>query len=358
IFIENEKITKVFAGCGNLPAADNVIDGTGLTALPGFIDVHCHGRNNFDFCDANVEGVNFIGRGKLEEGVTTLLPTTLTLSEESLAETLSSIASYDGSGCRMPAVHLEGPYINGKMIGAQNPEFVRKPDAEEVARLNRVYPVKKVSFAPEVEGGAAFTSRMVEMGIVPSAVHTNAKYDDFCRCHEAGLRNLSHFCNQMSPLHHRDIGMVGAGLYNDDVYCELICDKIHICPDMIKLAFKIKGPGKIILITDAMRASGMPFGEYSLGGLPVTLDETGARLHNGALAGSTLQLNIALKNVVELTGLPLSEAVRAASTNAAEALSLEGFGRIEEGYIADIVLLDEEFNVRRTIVGGELRYQN
>lgn len=152
------------------------------------------------------------------------------------------------------------------------------------------------------------------MGIVPSCVHSAAKYGEFKRCYLEGMRNLSHFCNQMTPLHHRDIGLVGAGLLEDDVFLEFICDKLHICPDMIALVFKIKGPDRIQLISDAMRASGMPDGEYTLGGLPVIAKDGAARLkEGGALAGSVLQLNVALKNVAEITKLPLAELVKSTS---------------------------------------------
>lgn len=358
VLIENGTINSICDGGSPLPPAGNVIDGTGLTAMPGFVDVHCHGRNNFDFCDASEEGVRRIARGKLEEGVTTLLPTTLTLPEEQLRATLETIARYDGSGCRLPGVHLEGPFINVKCCGAQNPAYVRLPDAEEVRRLNAVYPVKKVSFAAEAEGAPALTAELCRMGIVPSCVHSAAKYGEFKRCYLEGMRNLSHFCNQMTPLHHRDIGLVGAGLLEDDVFLEFICDKLHICPDMIALVFKIKGPDRIQLISDAMRASGMPDGEYTLGGLPVIAKDGAARLkEGGALAGSVLQLNVALKNVAEITKLPLAELVKSTSYAQAQALGLPGIGKLEPGFRADIVLLDAAWKVRKTFVDGEIRFE-
>lgn len=358
LLIEDGKIAAVLAAGAPLPQADTVIDGTGLTALPGFVDVHCHGRNNFDFCDGSVEGVNRIARGKLEEGVTTLLPTTLTLPEEELRKSLAAIARYDGKGCKLPGVHLEGPFINVKCCGAQNPAYVRKPDIEEVKRLNAVYPVKKVSFAAETEGVAALTAGLLRMGIVPSCVHSAANYAEFRCCFRQGLRNLSHFCNQMTPLHHRDIGLVGAGFLEDDVFLELICDKLHICPDMIKLVFKVKHADRVQLISDAMRASGMPDGEYTLGGLPVISTGGAARLkEGGALAGSVLQMHIALKNVAEVTGLPLSELVKSTSYTQAQALGLPGIGKLEPGYQADAVLLDADWQVRKTLVDGEVRYE-
>ena len=359
LLIKDDRIVNVASGNISAPAGAKKIDAAGMLTVPGFIDVHCHGRNNFDFCDGDAAGTALIAENKLAEGVTTLLPTTLTVSEEQLASALAACAAYDQkSGCRIPGVHLEGPYINPKCAGAQNPAFVRLPDAAEVDRLNAVFPVKKITFAVEMEGGTAFTAAMLERNITPSCTHSGAKYADFAAAHRAGLRNLSHFCNQMTPLHHRDIGLVGAGLLHLDVFAELICDKLHIDPAMIKLVFQTKGAEHVVLITDAMRAAGMPNGEYDLGGLPVIVADGAARLkEGGALAGSTLQLATAFKNVVEVTGLPLKEAVKATSLSAANSLKLTDRGRLEPGYLADIVMLDENYTVRKTMVGGEVRFE-
>ena len=358
LFLEDNLIHSVITPGESLPAADRVIDAEGLTAVPGFIDIHCHGRNNCDFADGSEEGINTIGEHKLEEGVTTVLPTTLTLSEEALADAFNAISKYNGRGCRMPAVHLEGPYINPHEIGAQNPKYVRKPEMGMVDRLSKIFPIKKVSFAPELEGGDMFVTSLLAKGITPSAAHSAAKYDEFARCYAKGLRNLTHFCNQMSPIHHRDIGLVGAGLLHDTVYAEMICDKIHTSANMIQLAFKVKGVDHMILITDAMRAAGMPDGPYTLGGLDVTVSNGAARLtDNGALAGSILQLNVALKNIIEVTGMPLRDALKASSLTAAHSLSLHKLGRLETGFIADIAMLDNEFNVHKTFVDGELRFE-
>ncbi|MBP9987523.1 MAG: N-acetylglucosamine-6-phosphate deacetylase [Bacteroidales bacterium] len=358
LFIEDNHIHSIITQGESLPSADHIIDGQGLTAVPGFIDIHCHGRNNCDFADGNADGVNTIGEHKLEEGVTTVLPTTLTLSEEALSDALSAISKYNGKGCRMPAVHLEGPFINPSEVGAQNPNYVRMPDIGMVDRLTRIFPIKKVSFAPELPCGDAFVTSLLAKGITPSAAHSAAKYNEFARCYAKGLRNLTHFCNQMSPIHHRDIGLVGAGLLHDTVYAEMICDKIHTSANMIQLAFKVKGIDHMILITDAMRAAGMPDGPYTLGGLDVIVSNGAARLaSNGALAGSILQINTALRNIVEITGLPLCDALKASSLTASYSLGLNNLGRLETGYLADIAMIDNDFNVHKTIVGGELRYE-
>ena len=360
ILIEGEKIKRIFGPGDELPNADEVIDVQGDMVMPGFIDVHCHGRSGEDFCDATDNAITTMAVDKLKEGVTTLLPTTLTLAEETLAQALQTAANYVKSGvkgCKLPGVHLEGPFINPKCLGAQNPDFVRKPDIDEVKRLNAIFPVKKVSFAIEMEGAPVFASELLAEGITPSCVHSAATFAQFNEGYNHGLVNLSHFCNQMTALHHRDIGLVGAGLFYDDVYLEFICDTLHICPDMIRLVFQLKNIDHIQLISDAMRAAGMPEGDYTLGGLPVIVKDGAARLaSNGALAGSTLQICDALKNVYDITGYDLADLVRTTSWNQARALGLDGLGKIAPGYFADIVVLDGDFKVKKTFVNGELRY--
>jgi N-acetylglucosamine-6-phosphate deacetylase len=274
-----------------------------------------------------------------------------------LAKALENAAEYaagDSVGAKVPGVHLEGPYINEKCLGAQNPAYVRKPDIEEVKALDSIHKVLKVSYAVEVEGGKEFASQLLAAGITPSCVHSKATYAEFAAAYDHGLRNLSHFCNQMTALHHRDIGLVGAGLAHKEVFIEMICDKIHLCSDMIKLIFQLKDLEHILLITDACQAAGMPDGEYEIGGLPLILKDGAARLaSNGALAVSVLVMNKALKNVYEITGLPLKELVKTTAWNQACSLGMRDLGRIEAGYIADMVLLDDEFEVCSVWVNGQ-----
>ncbi len=359
ILIEGDKIKRIYVENAPLPDARQVIDAAGQMVMPGFIDTHCHGRSGADFCDACNEGMMKMSVDKLTEGVTSWLPTTLTLSEKELVAALETARAYvacGSPGAKVPGVHLEGPFINPKCLGAQNPDYVRAPDIEEVKRLQTIFPVLKLSYAVEMPGGPEFAAELLSCGITPSCVHSAATYAQFQAgaCH--GLNNLTHFCNQMTPLHHRDIGLVGAGLMHQEVYIELICDKLHICPDMIALIFAHKDNERIQLISDAMRAAGMPDGEYTLGGLPVIVADGAARLKsNGALAGSTLQICDALKNVREVTGRPLKELVKATSYNQAQNLGLEKLGRIAPGYYADIVILNDNFKPVRVLVNGQVK---
>jgi N-acetylglucosamine-6-phosphate deacetylase len=359
VLIDGKFIAGVYADGEILPSADNTVDAAGQMVVPGFIDVHCHGRSGYDFTDGSQEGMDAIAIDKLKEGVTTLLPTTLTLPEEQLKPGMKTVSEYvkrGVKGARIAGVHLEGPYINSKCCGAQNPAFVRNPDIEEVKRLDAISKVAKVSFAIEVAGGYAFVRELLAAGITPSCVHSSATYADFKKANALGLKNLSHFCNQMTPLHHRDIGLVGAGLLHDEVFVELICDTVHISPDMIKLIFKIKGPEKVLLITDAMCAAGLEDGDYNLGGLPVVVKDGAARLtSNGALAGSTLLFYKGLKNICEITGMPLKELIKTTSWNQARSLGLEKLGRIEPGFYADILILNDDFSPEKVFVDGEIR---
>ena len=360
VLIADGIIKQIFAPGDALPQADETVDIANKMLMPGFIDVHTHGRSGYEFTDGNLDHLKTMCKDKLSEGVTSWLPTTLTLGNEALANALKNADEYTKSGAigaKVPGVHLEGPYINEKCLGAQNPAFVRKPDVEEVKALDSIYKVLKVSYAVEVEGGSKFSSELLAAGITPSCVHSQATYKEFLAGYDHGLRNLSHFCNQMTALHHRDIGLVGAGLRHSEVFIEMICDKIHLCSDMIKLIFQLKDINHILLITDACQAAGMPDGEYEIGGLPLILKDGAARLaSNGALAGSVLVMNKALKNVYEITGLPLSQLVKTTSWNQACSLNLSKLGRIEPGYCADLAVLDDEFEVCKVWVDGKQMY--
>ena len=358
VLVKDKKIVRIYVEGESLPTNVESFNLNGKMLMPGFFDVHTHGGSGFETTDAIIEHLETIGKDKLKQGVTSWLPTTLTLGKEQLAEALNTCAIYDsaGVGAKIVGVHLEGPYINPKNLGAQNPAHVRKPDIEEVKILNEFFRVLKVSYAVETDGGDVFASELRSIGITPSCVHSSATYTQFLKAYSHGLRDLTHFCNQMTPLHHRDIGLVGAGFLHSDVFIEIICDKIHLSPQMIELIFKLKDINTIQLITDSCQAAGMADGEYEIGGLPIVVKNKEARLtSNGALAGSVLTMNEALKNTYEITKLPLKYLVKTTSYNQAKSLGLAGIGKIEAGYNADLVALDDEFNVCNVWVGGVSR---
>lgn len=358
ILMENGRITAVTAPGDAGPAADVTIDAAGRIVMPGFIDIHCHGADGNDVCDNRTEAIRHIARRKLQEGVTTWLPTTLTQPQDKLEEIAATCAEYMANQefCRTPGLHVEGPFINRKNAGAQNPEFVRPPNFDELKRIHDIAPARIVSLAPDIEGADEVIRRAAAIGITSSAAHTSATAERIRGAKRAGLTHLTHFCNAMTPVHHREIGVVGAGLIDESLMLELICDGIHLCPDMLRLVFKLVSIDRLMMITDSMAASWIGEGEVMLGGLAVLVKDGKAVLkEGGALAGSALLYNEGVRNVAEITGLPLDQIVKATSWNQARSLGLDGFGKIECGFHADLVVLEPDFGVWKTFVGGEAR---
>lgn len=360
VLIDGKKIVSVLSDGEAEPAADVVIDAQGQMLMPGFIDIHSHGAGGCDTCDATMESIRTIAECKMKEGVTTWLPTTLTLGNDTLQSVCRVVAEYraERTFAKTPGIHLEGPYINPKCCGAQNPKFVRKADFDEVSALNEIAPILLVTVAPEMDGCVEFIEKATAAGITCSAGHSGASHADFEKAKAAGLKHLTHFCNQMSPLHHREIGLVGSGFLDNDIKIEIICDTIHLCRDMLELTFTSKPAEQMMMITDSLACSWMPDGPGQLGGLPIIVKDGVARMaESGNLAGSTLRYAHGLKNVYEITGIALCELVKATSWNQAQSLGLYDLGKIAPGFTADLVLLDENFDTLRVFIDGELTWE-
>jgi N-acetylglucosamine-6-phosphate deacetylase len=361
VVLEGAKIALVTQEEAPSAGFGTVVDLRGKYLVPGFIDVHLHGASGFDVCDATPEAIEKIAEAKLAEGCTSFLPTTLTVANSTLKAAAKAVAAYKKSErfAKVIGIHLEGPFINPACCGAQNPAFVRKPNMREVLAISAISPVKMVSFAPEMPGGAKFAEDCLANGIVPSCGHTGATFAQLLPAYDKGLRHLTHFCNQMTKLHHREIGIVGAGFLLDDLNTEVICDRIHLCDDMLRLVFWKRDLAHVQMITDSLRCSHCPDGyEFEMGGLKVALKNGEARLvEGGNLAGSTLWLNKGLKNLAEVTGLPLKDLVRVTSWNQAIELGLgRKLGKVEKGFIADLAVLDPKtFDVCAVFVEGEQR---
>ena len=354
---------------GNLVAkpGEESVDAGGLALLPGFVDIHSHGRGGCDFCDATDKAFDTIGRGKVADGVTGFLATGLTRPEGDLAEMCRAAERYKGrgEGATCLGVHLEGPFFNGEMAGAQNPAYLKKPDAAMVKRLNAISPVRKVSLAPELEGAKDCIRELAEIGIVTSGGHSAADYDTFESARKAGMTHLTHFCNAMMPIHHLRPTMVTGGLLADDVFVEIITDGVHLSDPMIRLIAKAKGPNRVMIITDAMCAAGEPDGMYSLGGLRVKVEKGRATLADvpydpkaivSNVAGSVALFPDCFRRFVAVTGWPLSETIKAAGYNQLRSLGIADRGEIAAGQIADLVLVDDSLTPRMTIVGGEVMH--
>ncbi len=354
VLIEGGKISAVIEG-SNLPNVAERIDGSGLLLMPGFIDIHSHGADGCDVCDDSLEALEQIGKRKLQEGVTTWLPTTLTQPKERLKSIAGKIAKFaaEDKFTRCPGMHVEGPFINKERAGAQNPQFVRPPDYAEVEDLHAIMPVSILSLAPEMPGALPLIEGCRSLGITCSAAHTSATAAQVFAACDAGLTHLTHYGNAMTPLHHREIGVVGAGMMDERLMVELITDSIHLSPDMLRLVFTTIPIDRLMMITDSMAASWMGNGETSLGGLAVVVEDGIARLkEGGALAGSALKMNEGLQILAECTGLPLAELVKVTGWNQARSLGWSGLGKIAPGFNADLVLLNPDFSVSRTFVGG------
>ncbi|MFA6929670.1 MAG: N-acetylglucosamine-6-phosphate deacetylase [Lentisphaeria bacterium] len=361
VLIVEDRIEQVLTPRQKLPQADQYIDLQGLRLLPGFIDIHCHGRSNQDFCDGTDEATQTIGRDKLQEGVAGFLATTLSASQNDLQRTLQCAERYrkeNTNGARLLGIHIEGNFFNPEGAGAQNPDFLMLPDFSLVAKWNTICPIRKVSYSPELPGALEFTRQLAEAGIMPSGAHSTADYEQTQLARLAGMKHLTHFCNVMTPLHHLHFGMVGAGLTEPDIYVEIICDGVHLIDPMIKLILQMKGPERVMLITDAIRAAGMPDGDYSLGGLPVVVKNGKAMLADAnRVAGSTLQFYKGVQRAAKVSGLPPSELVKTTAWNQAHSLGLQGYGKIEPGFFADFTITDSDWTPKQTWIAGAPRWQ-
>lgn len=333
--------------------ADEIIDATGQSIIPGFIDVHSHGGYSIDNMDANPELINVMTEKMLAEGITSYFPTTMTQSDENIEKSLAGIAEAKKTNPMIQGIHLEGPFVSPAYKGAQPEQFMRKADAETMKRWNDISGgnLRLVTYAPEMGDVSEFETYCLEHNIVLSAGHSGATYEQLM---DSNVTHVTHLFNGQLGLHHREIGVAGYALLENDVYAEMIVDGLHITPAMVKLAYKAKGSDNILLITDSMRAKGMPEGESELGGQKVFVKDKQARLENGALAGSVLTFIDAFKNMIEFTGCSVLEAVKMSSVNQAREFGLTSKGQLKVGLDADIVILDETFNINKTILGGKV----
>lgn len=363
ILIENGKIIQIAEGeyQGDL----TTIDVKGQHVLPGFIDIHMHGGYGEDTMDASFEGLKHLSESLLSEGTTSFLATTMTQSDENIIKALKNIADYQEqqdslNAASIVGIHLEGPFISEYKVGAQNPAYVQRPSVEKVQQFQEIAnnQIKVMTFAPEVEGADETLSTLHDQ-INFSIGHTVATFDEVNEAVAQGAKHVTHLYNAGTPFEHRNPGLSGAAWLNDELSTESIVDGIHSHPASVKIAYKQKGNKRFFLITDAMRAKGMPDGEYDLGGQNVVVKGSEARLASGALAGSILKMNEGLKNLIAYTGASLDDLWRVTSLNQAIALKIEDDkGSIAIGKDADIVVVDDDIQVLTTIKSGKVHNFN
>lgn len=359
IGIENGRIAYI----GNDEIIEPIFETDGIV-VPGFIDEHIHGAGGADAMDGTVEALQTISEFLAREGTTGFLATTMTQSPENITNALKAVKKVrekgEYKGAEVLGVHLEGPFISPKHVGAQPLEYVATPDAELFDKYNEASgnSIKIVTLAPEVEGGLGLVKHLSNIGVVASVGHTGGKYADVVNAVAAGATNVTHTYNAQTGLHHREAGVVGAAMLLDELNCEMICDTIHVSVPAIKLVIKNKPHDKYTLITDAMRAKGMPDGKSELGGQEVFVNNGEARLADGTLAGSVLKMNVAVKNLVEKAGVPLTDAIDFATYNPAKNIGvLNERGTIEVGKRADLTVLNSDFEVLYTLVNGKIVYK-
>ena len=359
IIVNDDKITDI--GKGDYEGVLTTYDAQGQHVLPGFIDIHMHGGYGEDAMDASYEGLKHLAESLLSEGTTSFLATTMTQSDDNITKALENIIEYQKQQDVLKAadivgIHLEGPFISEHKVGAQNPAYVQRPSIEKVQQFQKTAnnQIKVITFAPEVEG-AHETLEALHNQIRFSIGHTVATFDETNEAVARGAKHVTHLYNAGTPFEHREPGVFGAAWTNDSLSTELIVDGIHSHPTAIQIAYKQKGNTRFFLITDAMRAKGMPDGEYDLGGQNVIVKGSEARLASGALAGSILKMNEGLKNLIQYTGDSLDNLWRVTSLNQAIALNIEAQkGSLKVGKDADIVIVDDEITVQTTIKAGAI----
>ncbi len=343
-----------------VPKDVKIIDAKGNYVAPGLIDIHIHGYLGKDVCDANVDSIKTIASGIMKNGVTGFLPTTMTVSKDTIEKSLKVCRSLkeeskSWDGASILGVHAEGPFISPKKKGAQDERYILKPDANFVKEYQDI--IKIITMAPEMDEDFKEIEKIRrETNVIVSMGHTDADYETALKSTYAGVRHATHTFNAMSPLNQRNPGVVGA-IMNSDVTCELIVDTFHIHPALYDIMYKLKG-NKLCFITDCLPAGGLPDGEYTLGGEKFISKGIECRLLDGTIAGSILKLNKGVYNVYKNSTIPLYECVNCASLNPAKAIQIDNTkGSIEIGKDADIIIVDKEFNVLKTIIGGKIKYE-
>lgn len=333
------------------------------TLVPGFIDVHIHGSGGRDVMEGTREAIEVVSRFLASHGTTAYLATTVTASPIATiqaVESLGKLIPEQTGGARILGLHLEGPFISEKKRGVHPPEHIRPPSTrifDELAKMSNNQ-VRVITLAPESPGGLEFIQHIRSKGVVVSLGHSNATCEVARQAIQAGATNATHTFNAMRDFNHREPGILGAVLTDSRVFTELFADGVHVDPTVVEMLLRCKGTRKVLLITDAISAAGMPDGDYQLGSLAVKVSSGVCRSLEGSLAGSTLSQDRALQNIVRWTGMPLEEAIWMLSRNPADSIGVAGFkGSVRAGCDADLVLLDDDLTVQATFCEGTLAYQ-
>jgi N-acetylglucosamine-6-phosphate deacetylase len=339
---------------GGVVTAVGLEGGSGGIAVPGFVDLQVNGFAGVDFLGADAEGYAEAADMLLETGVTAFVPTFITSSEADLRTALEAVPHRDGGrGPRVLGAHLEGPFLSAARLGTHPARYRCDPDVALLERLLAAGPVTMMTLAPELPGALELVDVLHARGVLVSLGHSNATAAEAHAAFDCGVRTVTHVFNAMRPLTHRDPGIVGAALVRPDVVVQAIVDGVHLDPDVVRLLWSVAA-GRLALVTDAIAAAGLGDGAYALGSVDLAVNGGIARREDGVLAGSTLTMIEAVRNLVSL-GVPLERAADAATAVPARVLGRAELGRLEPGSRADIVVLDDNLEIERVLVGGETR---
>ncbi len=361
VVLNDNLIEDIIPNDENVNQIDSVVDGKNMYLSPGFVDIHNHGNTGSDMMDATYEALEQMAKYHISNGVTSFLAATMTNPRERILAAVKNVAEYKKNQpkqySRLLGVYLEGPYFNALKKGAQPLADIRDPNLDELKEfiLASENNLKVVSLAPELNGATKMIKYLLEQGIKVAIGHSNADYKDANDAINLGATISTHLYNGMREFSHREPGIIGACLTNGGLMTELIADGIHLHQAAIELAKICKGRDKVILVSDAIRAAGLKDGIYELGGQNVISKDGIARLESGALAGSTLNLNLAVKNMVKRFNTELVDAVKMAATNPAKAIGYDDkIGSIQKGKYADLLLFDEDINIKHIIKDGTM----
>jgi N-acetylglucosamine-6-phosphate deacetylase len=363
VVIKDGLIEEIRKSAGNLsPLSLETHDYSGHWVSPGLIDVHLHGALGKEVMDGEVDSLKKIAEHQAGCGVTAFFPTTLTAPFESVLKAVEAVKKASGEDLpsEIAGIHLEGPYVSLKRKGAQDPKYVREIQDNDLRKLKEALGSLKtlITIAPEAGRNGEYIQKMVNLGWVVSIGHSEATYDEALKAISAGANHATHLFNAWREFHHREPGGIGAVLDKEQVFVELIADGIHVHPSFIRLAVFRKGPEKICLITDSLKAAGLPDGTYSWGEMEIVLKGAEVRLKDsGVLAGSVLHLNHGLRNVRQWTGLSIHQVVRMASLTPAESVGLGHLlGSLEKGKLANVAVFDRDFETVATYLRGKKVY--
>lgn len=362
IVIDDGKISDIFQSASEEDRNfdGEIIDAEGLLIAPGMIDIHIHGCMGADTMDANPNALITMSNYLVRHGITLFYATTVTNTPANIVSALENIALQKEKmpGSNLAGAHIEGPYINPKYKGAQNPHFLRIPRSKEYQSWIQTGIVKLITIAPELKGMDELIQYCRRNDVEVAVGHSDATFDQVKHAADLGLRQATHLFNGMQGLHHREPGTVGGVLSDPGIYAQIITDGIHLHPAIVDLVIKVKGIDHTILISDSIRASGLADGDYDLGGQTVTVVNGSARIANGSLAGSTLALDQAVRNTMEYSGLDFPTVIQMATSVPAAAMNIaDRKGAVEINHDADLVFFDQQYQVVTTMVDGMIKYK-